>query len=949
MSLFLYISAALLCASPVAEGSVRAFVFTDDGQSVVNAAIRVLAQTHRTDAEGSVEIILPPGEYQFAIETDEYPDLLTSPVKILAGQQSEFIVVLRKNGETSLDIEVPEAALEGTRLSTKTATISERIFARDPKQPVELAEMVILAPSLEGGAVFVLQERRDSATVTDVLGADQMSKSGDSDAAGALRRVTGVTIVDGRYVYVRGLGERYSATLLNGSTLPSPDPERRVVPLDLFPAGILSGIEVQKSYSPNLSGEFGGGLVLLRTVDIPEEFHARIGLSGGLRTHTTGRDAISYPGSGLDFLTFGNSARALPDDFYRASKENKFLAGDMFTPGYTSEQLEQFGESLDLRYGVTPHTIPPDFGISGEVGGGFNLFGGKAGLLLGLMSGNEFAWNRKQVRSYIADDRLQNNLRLEEFKRQAALTGLLTAGLDLDKNRLRATISLNRLAEDSARFSRGIFDEDGGAPAQVTRLWWVEQMLVTNQVRGEHQLIKDKLQLDWRYMFSVATRDEPNRREIKYTDDADNGVFKFSDGPSGNQRFYSTLLDFHHDLAADLTYRREVFGGVETTFQAGLAGMLKTRRVDSRRYRYELNGTGADRSEVIVRDPNQIFSSDTIRPGLFAFEEVTLTDDNYLGGQQLFAGYLMSDLGFRDNLRLLAGARLEFSHQVLETKDPIGSDKEIAGDLSNFDLLPALALTWGFVEDMQLRAGFARTINRPNFRELSPARFFDITIGAEFRGNPELDRAAINHFDLRWEWYPSEAETISVAAFLKTFESPIENSVEGGSNLIYKPVNVEGAVNYGLEIDLRKTFEMFSPALESLYFGANLLLVYSRVTIDDAKVTSKNRPLQGQSPYAVNAQLGWDDLESELSLALLFNIFGPRIESVGGLEMSDIYEQPFPTLDFVAKKKYGRFGLGFKASNILDADARSQISADHFTELYSPRRTFSLSFSADLD
>lgn len=1014
MFLTAYLSAALLSATPVAEGSVRAFLFTDDGRGISGATVRVLDGAHLTDAEGSVLIALPPGNYQFIIDAEDYPELLTSPVRVFAGQQSEFIVVLRKNGAPSVDIEVPEAALAETKiLSSETATISGKIFSREDKSPaagarvfvrgtsaqtrsnadgtftlalprgpqeltiihpsfstrtlqitgdgapleialeskaIELAEMVIVAPALEGGTVFVLQERRDSATVTDVLGADQMAKSGDSDAAGALRRVTGVTVVDGRYVYVRGLGERYSATLLNGSTLPSPDPERRVVPLDLFPAGILSGIEVQKSYSPNLPGEFGGGLVLLRTVDIPDEFHAKLGLSGGFRTHTTGQDAIGYSGSSLDFLTFGNSARALPSFVADASKEKIFRAGDLFTAGYSLEELEKFGEALDLRYGLSEQTIPPDFGLSGELGGAFNLFGGRAGVLLGVSSGNEFSWNRKSVRTYAAGDTMQNNLRLEEFKRQAALTSLLTAGLDLDKaHRFRATISLNRLAEDSARFSRGTFDEDGGSLAQVTRLWWVEQMLMTNQLRGEHQLSKDRLKLDWRYMFSVATRDEPNRREIKYTEDPQDGIFKFSDGPSGNQRFYSTLLDFNHDAAVDLTYSAEIFGRVDSEFKGGLAGMLKTREVDSRRYRYELNGSGAERVEIITKNPNEIFSTDSVRPGLFEFEEVTLPDDNYLGAQQLAAGYLMGDLGLREDLRLLAGARLEYSHQTLETTDPVAGDATAAGELSNFDVLPTLALTWKFIEDMQLRAGYARTVNRPNFRELSPARFFDITVGAEFRGNPELERAAINHFDVRWEWYPSDAETVSVAAFLKTFEQPIENSVRGGSNIIYSPVNVEGAVNYGVEIDVRKTFEMISPALESLYAGANLTLVYSRVNIEGSSVTSKERPLQGQSPYAVNAQIGWDDLESELSLALLFNIFGARIESVGGFGMPDIYEQPFPSLDFVAKKKLGRFGVGFKAGNILDYESRSQISSDYFTEEYYPRRNFSLSLSADLD
>lgn len=1017
----------LMCLAAASTGGVRGFVFTGEGLPIPN--VRVVhgdATVAHTDREGMFFVVLPPGDHRFLLEAPGLPAYETVPVPVNAGQDSEFIVVLRKEG-ARVEVEAPKGPITSTstladdtrfglvrgkvvdaekggpiegarifvrgtgvdarsdeqgeftlrlpigaqeltvihpRFSTEavpSVSVSQEVTAEVSielaKKSIELAEMVITSPKIEGSTIYVLEERKDSSNVQDVLGADQISKAGDSDAAGALKRVTGVTVVGGRFVYVRGLGERYSSTLLNGATLPSPDPERRVVPLDLFPAGVISSIVVQKTYSPDLPGEFGGGTVLLRTKDIPESFTAKLGVSTGYLSSTTFQSARTYEGGRLDFLGFGGRSRALPDELAGASATARIEPGNQFTEGFSQAEIERFGESLDLSYGTTDLRAPPPVGVSAEIGSKFSLLGAKAGGFAAFNWGNDRFNKQTRLTTYGVDN-LLTDYRIQDLQTQVTLAAIGTAGVDFtDHDSVRASLSVNRISEDSTRITRGFLAEQD-TDVDITRLRWVEQMLITSQLRGEHVLTEaSKLKLDWSYMFSTATRDEPNRREIRYDLDPTADRYFFSLRTSGNQRFYSELRDRNHDLRTDLTLPVRLFGDVETRFSGGLAGTFKNRRVSARRYRYDLGGSAEERAAIRALGPDQIFGAETIDPDLFELEEVTLPDDNYLGSHELVAGYLMTDLGILNNLSVQAGARLEWSKQLLQTRDPVAAagEEEVAGELQTIDVLPAVTATWEVVEDMQIRLAFGRTINRPNFRELSPARFFDISSGFEFRGNPELDRALITHADLRWEWYPSPGESLSVAGFFKTFENAIENTITSGANRVFTPANVEArAYNFGGEVEVRKNFGFVAGFLEDLYVASNFTLVSSTVDLSglETVATSKRRPLQGQSPFAINAQLGYDNVETETSVAVLFNVFGRRIDSVGSEGVPDVYEEPVPTLDLVATQRWGRVKIGAKLRNILNPAIRltqNTPEGKRDWEVYRRGFAFSLGLSLDLD
>lgn len=937
------------------EGTLRCLVLESDGRPIVGA--RLLAggaAVAESDAEGMIVVELRAEPVTVSLELPGgQVGSPGEPVPILSGQETELIVTLSGAGSMSFDLEAPEHAIE-RRLSEGPAHVlrgagvvsgPERGGPPDPRgwvrapspgaqgaspagEAVTLAEVVVTAPRIQGTAFEVLQERQESASVSDVLGSDQISRAGDSDAAAALSRVTGVTVVGGRYIYVRGLGDRYSSMQLNGSSLPSPDPERRVVPLDLFPASAIAGITVQKTYSPNLPGELGGGMVQLRTTEVPEEPSLQVGVSGRVTGGSTLQTGLGYPGGGADFLGFGAGSRALPDDLRALAGRELVRAGDRFNPGLSVEELERLGEQLDPIWSATPSTLPPDLGLSVEGGGKLDLLGARAGALVAADYSNGWFLERRSYvnRSLVGGGALAatKSVDIQETQNEIAVSGVGTVAIELgEAHQLRANLGLFRISVDRAQRANGR-DDDSGGEIETHVLDWTERMVSTNQLLGTHLLWPERdLRLEWRYQLALATSDQPNRRALTYLDQGGGRLFAANDG---NERYYSELRDRGHEAGVDLHLPLALPGEVASKLSVGLNLDLRDREVTVQRYFFRRSSADPSSAALRVLPPNALFRAETIGPGLFELEETTRSDDNYRGEHTILAAYAMAELALSEQLSILVGARLEAAEQRVITRGVVADSASsvAAAALSRTDLLPAVTATWAFLEDMQVRAAFSQTVNRPNFRELSPGAFIDQTRGLEARGNPDLERAVIYHGDLRWEWYPGPGESLSVAAFAKYLRDPIESSLQLGANLVTRPINTAGATNLGLELEGRRGFGFLSPALEELYVAGNLTLVSSSVSLGEAvgALTSKERALQGQSPYAINVQLGWESFELGLSGTLLFNVFGERIASVGMLGIPDVFEQPQPTLDLVLAQRLGRYGLTLKLQNLLDPPVR---------------------------
>ncbi|MBN2340169.1 MAG: TonB-dependent receptor [Deltaproteobacteria bacterium] len=865
--------------------------------------------------------------------------------------------------------EVPVGVHDVSAIHQQFATVTQNNVSVVAEKPTEielvvtplgvmLSDFVVTAPRIEGGTASLMEERKESTAVEDVIGAEQMSKTGDSNAASALKRVTGITVVGGKYVYVRGLGERYSSTLFNGAMLPSPEPERRVIPLDMFPAGMLESVVVQKTYSPEMPGEFGGGVVLLRSRNYPSEFVFDVSLSGEILTGTTFTQGWMNPSGPTDWLGVDGGHRSLPGEFVEATEGQPLVEGDLITPGFSLEEIEELGELLPQQWKTWKDTIPPNFGGSVSVGNTFKLRKLKLGVLGSAMYDND--WESVEPHFVVYnmgqdDMRIFHDYDFENTVNTIKTSGFLALGVEFSEHHsLRSTTILNRITDNQTRWYRGL-NSDVDTDIRVLRIRWVERQLFSQQLLGEHliQPLHD-LGFNWRYTYSRATRDEPLRREARYDLERDTGRWRLSNRPEGNSTLFSELVDVSHDLGFEFSmpFRFDEYN--ELKLFGGGAFVIREREVDTRRFNFNTKKTNSFPAEEgpLSLWPEDLFVDEYIGPFTYdgtdyaglEIREATRPTDNYTAEQTISAGYTKGELQLMEDVKLMAGARVEKSVQKVRTFELFTATPQTTeADLETLDVLPAGTASWEFIEGMIVRGGYGRTVSRPEFRELSEAPFNDVTGGRETVGNPDLKRATIDNFDVRWDWFFAPGELISFGGFFKRFEDPIEVSLIQTAQIGTSWRNARGAKNVGLEFDFKKSFNWISEALQDMYFATNASFIRSRVELDPEGIqTTNERPLQGQSPFVINAQVGYDDVDSGLSLVLLYNVFGRRISEVGAVGLPDTYEQPFHQMNFVAKKKFKKhYQLSFKIGNILNQAVEFK-QGGHTTFYYKKGVSFSL-------
>jgi TonB-dependent receptor len=884
----------------------------EDGKPVANARVFVSGTPIdvRTDADGRFEATLPPGDYSISVVAP------TFAARTIDG------ITIASEARTERDVELTPSGLE-------------------------LPEFVVLEPFVEGSLAAFVEEKRQSFAVADVLSIEQISRAGDSDVAGALKRVTGLTLVDGKYVYVRGLGERYSSILLNGAAVPSPDPTRRVVALDLFPVEILDGVLIQKSFSPEMPGEFGGGTIQLRTKGIPDEYFLKLSLSLGWVEGTTFEQGLRYDGGSQDWTGF-DQVRGLPDSVIEANRRfGRLQVETPFSPGLTPRELQQVGQDLAAGgFDTREARLPTNGSLTFAVGNSFAL---GDDWRFGFTHSIRYAqsWdNLEDVRRKFAfsgpGEPLVPFLDLERRKteREIDLSGFLALGLEFGENhRLTSTTTLVRQTTDATQIDEGV--DISEALSRFYLLEWEENALLAQQFNGSHRFptVSD-LTLDWNYTRARASRDAPNTRSYRYDFiEGTNGIFQLSPRSDSNDITYGELVDDTETANVDLKLPFSPAEGHTITYLAGVGRLDRTREATVRRYSFFGGPPPGSPEDFLTRPPNQIFSPPNIRPGGFVIREVTRNSDAYTADLLLKSSYFNFDWLWEDLLRVTLGGRDERLEQSVRTFNLTNTsivDSESV--LSTKDFLPSLGLTWFIDEDSQLRAIFAETVSRPDFRELSTSPFIDPTIDTISIGNPDLVPAAIKNYDLRYEYYFSPTESASVALFGKEFTNPIERIQSPATGDVVTYTNVPKATLYGIEFDVYKSLGFVGEwgFIERLplgwvpwpdvYVNANYARIESKVTLTRETagiLTNLERPLQGQSPYVANLQLGWYPEDGDRELSLLYNVSGRRISEVGVFGIPDVFEEPAGQLDLVfATKLPGDFKLKFRARNLLDPVVR---------------------------
>jgi outer membrane receptor protein involved in Fe transport len=863
------------------DGSVIGTIFdAANGQPIREAKITVDGRPQVsavTDVAGKYRLVLPPGTYVLKITAAKYFESVIDEVTVAANGVAEASTVL---------------ALR---------TIAERVEVNDTASPaIATAEAMLV-------------ERKLSPVVSDAISTDDLRKSTASDAAGALQQVTGVSLVDGGFVYVRGLGERYSASMLNSALLPTTEPEKRVVPLDLFPASLIDNIKLLKTYTPDLPAEFSGGLVQMNTIEFPAAPMLRVSTKSGFNTRTTFGRFLTYPGGGTDFFGFDRGTRGLPSSIPSDAR--------LFPGKFTQQQLQTFGQAFANNWETTPiGSMRPALDWSVVGGGTFGRVG-----LVGALTFHNAPQVQNEIQRYFrqggtAPVVFTDYPEFREDSERARLGGVLNVALRLNPN--HKLVFRNTFTHDTEKSARRFSGYDGGVDSFIEseRLRWVERGLLSTSVEGDHSFPKLRQGLfHWQLTYSRSTRHEPDLREV-FRGLLPDGRYIFSAFGSSGIRFFSNLEDRIYEPQADFSL--PFFKGPATgILKAGFRATIRSRDFDARRFRYIPQSGRLD----LFLPSNRLFAPENIRPDGFQILEFTRGTDRYTANLDLYAGYAMADVALGRRWRIVGGVRMESSDQRVNTIDnAVPNATPATASLQNLDAAPAVNVIYALTSRQNLRFAASRTISRPDFRELSPFDFNNVLGGFVVQGNPNLRRATIENLDVRWESFPGASQVLAASFFYKRFRDPIEQTVLPANDLRQTFVNAKGARNIGVELEVRRGLRSLHSKLSGFSVAGNFTFVDSTIDIapeDAALLTSKSRPLLGQSRYIVNLVTEWAKPAWRSDARFFVNHVSRRISDVGTFRMPDIYQEGATSLDFNYQYSFtekGKWVLRFEAENLLD-------------------------------
>ena len=836
-----------------AIGKLTGYLISEEtGSGIVGAKVSLSKGLDVvTDQQGYFEFEVPRGSYEVLVDHQEYGKKKIRNLRVLANVATEINVNMSMSGDGIIE----EVVAVGTYV-----------------------------------ADTVTAQERDSSAVLDSIGSEQFARFGDSNAASALKRVAGVTISDGKYVVVRGLNERHTAVMLNGASLPSPDPSRRVVPLDIFPSTILDGIDVQKNFTPDVYADSSGGAVKLTTKKFPQEFEGKISASLGYVDGLTLSERDVQQSEGLDFLGFGSD-------------------GDRVLP--SSSSINQFPSN----FGTEETTIAPNTSIELSVG---DILADNKDYSFGYTSSvkysNEWSKQERKSNSYILEggklvgddeyeeERISNNINLG-----AGISfGLITGDHEFSSNSmvLRQTLAENNI-------KKGI----GGDQDQQSigyKLGWYERQFLFQQFTGDHYLpeVLDT-EIKWQASFSQASLNAPDERSYTFERDPEEEGELYELTWSQVDRVYSELTDINTDFSMDLSSLMFANDTLEARLKYGVSAFSRKRDVDGSRVGYI--STGNTSAYAGNFDIDYIIDDGSAQ-GRIETQDESAESDDYDATWDLNSYYLSTDLNMAEYFNILLGVRAEKSDMIVNTTATGNSSEPIKSVVEDDDVFPSISATFHVHEEVQIRAAYYQTKNRPDFRELASAQYVDPDSGDLFSGNPRLVSAEIDNMDLRVEWYFSDNESISLAYFTKDFTNPIEKTLSTGGDVFTFRNGTEGEIS-GIEFDFRKDIEFES---YSTFIAGNLALIDSEVELEVDTVV-KNQSMQGQADKLANLQLGFDHLATGVEATLVINHQGKSLDTVAQGILPDVMSEPRTEVNFNIKKEmFEDSSVRMKVKNITD-------------------------------
>lgn len=856
-------------------------------EALVGASISIAGQAKGafTSVEGTYVFTVAPGTYSLIFSFTGFQSKTITDVSVKAGELVELNV--------SLDVQSKEMTGVVVSSSVKKESIN---------------------------ALYNYQ--RTQAGMSDGIAADVIRKSPDRNTGAVLKRVSGASVQENKYVVVRGLADRYNAAMINNSVLPSSEPDRKAFSFDIIPSALVDNIIISKTASPELPGDFSGGMVQVNTKDVPARNFFAISAGIGANTQTTFSDFKTGVKSDWDFLGFDDGTRNMPAAFPKSrTKYSSSTADEQFA--YSKSFNNNFGwrktaaappmQNLQLSFGRRR-----DF----EKGSYF-------GTVMTLTYQNGQSINESNRKDYESAGITSYDYNDILYKNTTSLGALANFSFVKGKNRYSFKNLFNRGFENTFTTRYGYNydnDQEINLDNGTTANDLVIKTLISSQLEGEHRLGKNNRRLNWNLNYTSTNRDQPDLAVISYFRpiSSPSSPYTVILRPQNTFRFFSNLdenaLGGNLNYSLPFTWLKE-----KQVFKIGYTGQYKEREFQTRFFTYKKSPYGIFDNSLLTLPPDRIFEKENIHVNGFIIEDITSNTDRYDATSVLHAGFAMLDNRFSEKLRLVWGVRIENFNQEVNTRDLSGRKVEVNND--NFDVLPSASATYSISKKQNLKLAISQTISRPEFRELANFSYYDFVTNSSIIGNPELRRSLNTNADLRYEIFPQAGEIFSISAFYKTFKNPIEQAILSGSvpsNRIRTFINSDKADTYGGELEVRKRLNFLAEKewLENTIVYANIAVIKSAVSIASLNLESKERPLQGQSPYLINAGILYSTPGNGFAFSLLYNRTGERIADVGFAGYPDIYERARDIVDVQLSKQIGSRGeLKLNISDLLNQEA----------------------------
>lgn len=892
LNFYLTLIISLFFSAAFAQNSGVSGTVTDETDATFPTVLVFLNESTvpvRTDIDGNFKINVAPGKHTLTFKYKEY------------------------NTQAFKDVEVKNGAY--TTLNVKLLPAV-----------TEIETFVITGTMDKSGTASLEKEKQNSATVSDGTSSEEMKKRPDTKASDALKRISGASIQDNKFVVIRGLSDRYNAAFINGAPLPSSESDKKAFSFDIFPSMMLENIVILKTATPDLPGEFAGGVININTRSPKDTNFQSISLGTSFNTLTTFKTFKTYEGGKLDWLGLDNGARGLSSSIPTTQEFSNLSASEK----------GRLAQSVTPSWAIDSRKALPNLNLQYALGRNIKIKDKKIGMVFAYTYQNNFNTNsniRREYEEQSAGVVLRSELKDSVFVQSILNSGLLNFSYDINsRNKLKFKNLMSINSDDRVNIRKGVreLDNDPHQFEKSSNRWFTQNVLFSSQLEGSHEIKNSKMKFNWNAGYSDVNRNVPNMRRVVYQktalDEADtnsaytavvqnNGTIPTA---AGNM-FWSETKEKIYSAKYDLVIPVEL-KNTKIDFKIGGMQQYRTRDFSARNLGFSRLKTSSMQfdNSLLLLPEDQIFAPEHMGVmangmGGFKLEEATKVSDNYQASSMLNAGFLMFDAKIAEKFRFVGGARVESYNQVFSyTESGTNIDRKI--DTTVVDLLPSLNFIYAINKKMNFRLSYYKTLSRPEFRELAPFAFYNFAMDNILSGNPNLKRALIDNMDVRYEIFPGAGQVFSVSGFYKQFTNPIElvnrTGVSGASELYY--TNVDKVINYGTELEYRIKLGVFfkdslksNGILENTTLYTNLALIQSKVDISNINgAIGSSRPLQGQSPYIVNAGLQYTNPRTNLTVSASYNVVGRRIYIVGNVQEPDVWENHRNVIDLQISKTF---------------------------------------------